>query len=92
MVDIVRNIDAFTTNMGIPDYPVTYYNTFDTWLNVLKSALYVTITVLSDAFMASLSFRMLIDGVFDADPAVPLFHCMASKLPCRCHSFLAVLG
>ncbi|KAF8838721.1 hypothetical protein BDN67DRAFT_971120 [Paxillus ammoniavirescens] len=51
VVDIVRNMDAFTADMGIPNYPITYYETFDTWKNILKSSLYVTVTIISDAFI-----------------------------------------
>jgi hypothetical protein len=50
-IDIVRNMDAFTSNMATPNYPATYYNNFDTWKNIVKSALYVAVTIISDAFI-----------------------------------------
>ena len=53
VIDITCNMDAFTSNMGTPNYAVTYYDTFDTWKNIVKSALYVTITIISDAFIVS---------------------------------------
>ncbi|KIK95822.1 hypothetical protein PAXRUDRAFT_11213 [Paxillus rubicundulus Ve08.2h10] len=51
VVDIDRNMDAFTSQMGISNYPTTYYNIFDSWKNIVKSSLYVAITIISDAFI-----------------------------------------
>ncbi|KIJ16541.1 hypothetical protein PAXINDRAFT_10994 [Paxillus involutus ATCC 200175] len=51
VVDLVRNMDAFTSEMGIPNYPTDYYNVFDSWKNILKSSLYIIITIISDSFI-----------------------------------------
>ncbi|KAF9225033.1 hypothetical protein BS17DRAFT_702042 [Gyrodon lividus] len=56
VIDIVRNMDAFTSEMGTANYPTKYYGTFDTWKNIFKSALYVTVTIISDAFILYRSF------------------------------------
>ncbi|OJA12411.1 hypothetical protein AZE42_03395 [Rhizopogon vesiculosus] len=56
VIDIVRNMDAFTSNEGVPNYPSTYYGTWDTWKNILKSGLYVAVTLVSDAFILYRSF------------------------------------
>lgn len=56
VIDILRNMEAFTTNEAEPNYPTTYYATFNTWKNILKSALYVAVTIVSDAFILYRSF------------------------------------
>ncbi|OJA13343.1 hypothetical protein AZE42_05595 [Rhizopogon vesiculosus] len=56
IIDIVRNMDAFTSNEGVPNYPSTYYGTWDTWKNIVKSGLYVAVTLVSDAFILYRSF------------------------------------
>ncbi|KAG2109042.1 uncharacterized protein F5147DRAFT_693788 [Suillus discolor] len=55
-VDILRNIQAFTTDEAEPNYPTIYYGTFDTWQNILKTVLYVAVTLVSDAFILYRSF------------------------------------
>lgn len=52
----MRNMDAFTTNMGTANYADKYYQTFATTKNIVKSVLYVAVTVISDAFIVSLAF------------------------------------
>lgn len=44
-------MEAFTLNEGVPNYPSTYYGTWGTWKNIFKSALYVAVTLVSDAFI-----------------------------------------
>ena len=44
-------MDAFISNEGVANYPSTYYATWDTWKNILKSGLYVAVTLVSDAFI-----------------------------------------
>ncbi|KAG2124418.1 hypothetical protein DEU56DRAFT_916999 [Suillus clintonianus] len=56
VIDILRNMQAFTSDEAEPNYPTTYYGTFDTWQNILKSALYVAVTLVSDAFILYRSF------------------------------------
>ncbi|KAF9237164.1 hypothetical protein BU15DRAFT_49131 [Melanogaster broomeanus] len=56
VIDIIRNMDAFTSNMATPKYPATYYSDFSSWKNIFKSALYVTITIISDAFILYRSY------------------------------------
>ncbi|KAH7929030.1 hypothetical protein BV22DRAFT_1044252 [Leucogyrophana mollusca] len=56
VIDILRNMQAFTWEESIPNYPSTYYGTFDTWQNILKSGLYVAVTLVSDAFILYRSF------------------------------------
>ncbi|KAG2340351.1 hypothetical protein BDR05DRAFT_966865 [Suillus weaverae] len=55
-IDILRNMQAFTADEAEPNYPTTYYGTFDTWQNILKSTLYVAVTLVSDAFILYRSF------------------------------------
>jgi len=50
-VDISRNMDAFTSNMAVPNYALTYYHRYDTFKNMFKSGTYVGSTVVQDAFM-----------------------------------------
>ncbi|KIJ64921.1 hypothetical protein HYDPIDRAFT_28269 [Hydnomerulius pinastri MD-312] len=56
VIDIVRNMEAFTSNMSTANYPTSYYGQFDTWKNIVKSALYVAVTLISDAFILYRSF------------------------------------
>lgn len=56
VIDIIRNIQAFTADEAEPNYPSIYYDTFDTWQNILKSSLYVAVTLVSDAFILYRSF------------------------------------
>jgi len=56
VIDILRNMEAFTLNEGVPNYPSTYYGTWGTWKNIFKSALYVAVTLVSDAFILYRSF------------------------------------
>ncbi|KAG1886650.1 hypothetical protein F4604DRAFT_1917454 [Suillus subluteus] len=56
VVDILRNMQAFTADEAEPNYPSIYYGTFDTWQNILKSSLYVAVTLVSDAFILYRSF------------------------------------
>jgi hypothetical protein len=44
-------MQAFTADEAVPNYPTKYYGTFDTWQNILKSTLYVAVTLVSDAFI-----------------------------------------
>ncbi|KAG2130156.1 uncharacterized protein EDB93DRAFT_1234236 [Suillus bovinus] len=55
-IDILRNMQAFTTDEAVPNYPTRYYDTFNTWQNILKSGLYVAVTLVSDAFILYRSF------------------------------------
>lgn len=56
VIDILRNMQAFTADEAVPNYPTKYYGTFDTWQNILKSTLYVAVTLVSDAFILYRSF------------------------------------
>ncbi|KAG2040414.1 hypothetical protein BDR03DRAFT_948665 [Suillus americanus] len=56
VIDILRNMQAFTADEAEPNYPSKYYGTFDTWQNILKSTLYVAVTLVSDAFILYRSF------------------------------------
>ncbi|KAJ8596858.1 hypothetical protein M405DRAFT_877322 [Rhizopogon salebrosus TDB-379] len=56
VIDILRNMEAFTSNEAVPNYPSTYYGTWDTWKNIVKSSLYVAVTLVSDAFILYRSF------------------------------------
>ncbi|OAX34587.1 hypothetical protein K503DRAFT_868825 [Rhizopogon vinicolor AM-OR11-026] len=50
-IDVTRSIQAFTSNMEEPYYPTIYYNMYNTWMDILKSILYVSVTLVSDAFI-----------------------------------------
>ncbi|KAG1722685.1 uncharacterized protein EDB91DRAFT_201926 [Suillus paluster] len=56
VIDILRNMEAFTSDEADPNYPTQYYQKFDTWQNYVKSALYVAVTLVSDAFLLYRSF------------------------------------
>jgi len=48
-------MEAFTTDESVPNYPSTYYGTWDTWKNIVKSGLYVSVTLVSDAFIVRIT-------------------------------------
>lgn len=82
VIDILRNMQAFTADEAKPNYPTIYYSTFNTWQNILKSTLYVAVTLVSDAFILYRSFILwgrdyLIAAVpfllFIADIAIGVF-------------------
>ena len=52
------HLKHLVTNMGTPNYPDTYYANFDIWKNILKSLLYVAVTIISDAFVVSLALSI----------------------------------
>jgi len=56
IIDILRNVEAFTDDMSTPDYPEMYYGQFNTWQDILKSGLYVGVTLVSDAFILYRSY------------------------------------
>ncbi|EIW80040.1 hypothetical protein CONPUDRAFT_138116 [Coniophora puteana RWD-64-598 SS2] len=56
IIDILRNVEAFTDDMSTPDYPEMYYGKFNTWQDILKSGLYVGVTLVSDAFILYRSY------------------------------------
>ncbi|KAG0696793.1 hypothetical protein DFH29DRAFT_812580 [Suillus ampliporus] len=53
VIDILRNMEAFTSDYPNPN---TYYEKYNTWQNILKSSLYVAVTLVSDAFILYRSF------------------------------------
>ncbi|EGO01342.1 hypothetical protein SERLA73DRAFT_87928, partial [Serpula lacrymans var. lacrymans S7.3] len=56
VIDILRNMIAFTSDEATPNFPLYYYGLYDTWENVFKSGTYVAVTVVSDAFILYRSF------------------------------------
>lgn len=51
-------MDAFTAHQSTPNAALDYYNHIDTFKNIFKSACYVAVTVISDAFIVSLKFSI----------------------------------
>jgi hypothetical protein len=67
-------MEAFTSNEAVPNYPSTYYGTWDTWKNIVKSSLYVAVTLVSDAFIVRIVSTLLSNLTNFA--VIPLLHCM----------------
>ena len=53
VVDIVRVMAAFTDHMETPHYPAEYYEWVNSPLDVTKTAVYCTVTLISDALIVS---------------------------------------
>ena len=51
IVDIVRVMAAFTDEMGTPNAPTAYYEWVNSPLDVTKTAVYCTVTLISDAII-----------------------------------------
>ncbi|KAJ3526251.1 hypothetical protein NM688_g8282 [Phlebia brevispora] len=51
IIDIVRIMAAFTGNMGTPNAPAAYYGDVNSPLDVAKTAVYCTVTLISDALI-----------------------------------------
>ncbi|KAF7790971.1 hypothetical protein EIP86_001930 [Pleurotus ostreatoroseus] len=51
IVDIVRIMAAFTGHMNVPNAPATYYGNVNSPLDVTKTAVYCTVTLISDALI-----------------------------------------
>ena len=64
-------MQAFTSNEATPNYPTKYYGTFDTWQNLLKSSLYVAVTLVSDAFIV----RILNMSLSTSEQPLQLYRC-----------------
>lgn len=94
VIDIIRTLDAFTSNMATPNYPIEYYGNLVTWQDISRNAVYVTTTVVSDAFIVSLALAIqpLTIILTRGCPAVSYLQCMGSKLSRYYHSFHAVFG
>ena len=52
-MDIMRAVDAFTTNMGVPYSPVYYYAVVRRDLDLIKSGCYVATTIIADGLIVS---------------------------------------
>ncbi|THG93724.1 hypothetical protein EW026_g7590 [Hermanssonia centrifuga] len=55
-IDIVRVMNAFTTQMNVPDAPVLYYGKSNTSLSLTKTAVYVAVTLVSDILIVYRTF------------------------------------
>lgn len=55
VVDIVRAMDAFIGNMTLANGALKYFGVVNSSLNIVKTATYVAVTLVSDAFIVSLS-------------------------------------
>ena len=58
VVDIVRVMAAFTNHMETPHYPAEYYEWVNSPLDVTKTAVYCTVTLISDALIVSALSRL----------------------------------
>lgn len=52
-MDVLRSLNAFTTHMDVPNYPVSYYSIVRRGLDIVKSAAYVAMTIVCDALIVS---------------------------------------
>ncbi len=53
VVDVIRVIQAFTTQMGEPNAPVTYYGQKHTSLFLIKNFSYMAVTLVSDTLIVT---------------------------------------
>src|SRR3984957_13780675 len=56
VVDINRNMNAFTTHSSIKNYSDQYYATFAAFQDVFKSAIYTAATICADAFIVRIPY------------------------------------
>ena len=57
IMDIMRAVDAFTTNMGVPYSPIYYYAVVRRDLDLIKSGCYVATTIIADGLIVSGALR-----------------------------------
>jgi hypothetical protein len=48
-------MQAFTSNLAVPNYPTIYYHAIDAWQDIVKNMLYAAVTLVSDAFVVRIS-------------------------------------
>lgn len=52
-MDFLRCLNAFTSHMDVPNYPAAYYTIVRRDLDLIKSAAYVAMTIVSDGLIVS---------------------------------------
>ena len=52
-MDVLRAVNAFTTDMDVPNHAIAYYTVVRRDLDLVKSAAYIAMTIVSDGLIVS---------------------------------------